>query len=150
LKRILFQRIAQGDEELQQRQLTRIKSRHTRVHKSLKNESAEELHQQALSIYFKMNDNQEKRWIQQSIIDVAQLLVDDEDLNLADYSEADMLTTIWQFVYKLLKMNMSTIKAKLDKRSNTASSIVRNEGRGVRSSCQKRKKSYWGKSRYFI
>lgn len=68
-------------------------------------------------------------FIQKSSIKVAEVFESTERIKLDNFSEGDLFNKIWQFVYKGFKD--SPIEAKLGEIISTASSIGRNEHRGL-------------------
>lgn len=77
----------------------------------------------AFGTKFEFGTSTTKRWIQKFVIEVYERIV------LNDFSEGDLFNKIWQFVYKCFQD--SPIDAKLGERVSTATSLGRNESRGL-------------------
>jgi hypothetical protein len=77
----------------------------------------------------KFSDSFEKRWIKESIMNAAGLFEEGELLNTNDFSEGDLLHTLWTFVYRAFKK--SEVKAKLGERTSVSSALGKNEGRSL-------------------
>ncbi|KAI7862386.1 hypothetical protein BDF14DRAFT_1974524 [Spinellus fusiger] len=71
----------------------------------------------------------DKKWIKESIKSGCELFFEYEELTIDDYSEADLLHTVWEFTYKLYKRK--NIKAKLGERVSKAVSFAKNAGRSI-------------------
>lgn len=71
----------------------------------------------------------DQRWIQRSITDAAELFEFNDIINLADFSEGDLLHHVWLFVYNCFRSG--GIEAKLGERGSVASALGRNEKRGL-------------------
>lgn len=78
---------------------------------------------------FEFGTSTTKRWIQKSVIEVAEVFENTERIQLNDFSEGDLFNKIWQFTFKCFKD--SPIEAKLGERVSTACSLGRNESRGL-------------------
>lgn len=63
---------------------------------------------------FEFGTSKTKRWIQKSVIEVAEVFEDAERIRLDDFSEGDLFNKIWQFVSKCFKD--SPVEAKLGER----------------------------------
>lgn len=68
-----------------------------------------------------------KKWTKESIKSAYELFFECEELVLGDYSESDLLHSVWGFLYKLFQQK--SIKAKLGERVSKAVSSARNAGR---------------------
>ncbi|KAI7869840.1 uncharacterized protein EV154DRAFT_530435 [Mucor mucedo] len=90
---------------------------------------AKDFYDHAFESKFEFGTSKTKRWIQKSVIEVAEVFEDDERIELSDFSEGDLSNKIWQFVFKCFKE--SHVDAKLGERVSTASSLGRNESRGL-------------------
>lgn len=77
----------------------------------------------------KFSDFFEKRWIKESIMNAAGLFEEGELLNTNDFSEDDLLHTLWTFVYRAFRK--SEVKAKLGERTSVSSALGRNESRSL-------------------
>ncbi|KAG2211940.1 hypothetical protein INT47_004627, partial [Mucor saturninus] len=71
----------------------------------------------------------DKKWTKESIKSACELFFEYEELAIYDYSEADLLHTVWEFVYKLYKRK--SIKAKLGERVGKAVSSGKKAGRSI-------------------
>lgn len=71
----------------------------------------------------------DKKWTKESIKSACELFFEYEELTIDDYSEADLLHTVWEFMYKLYKRK--NIKAKLGERVSKAVSSAKNAGRSI-------------------
>ncbi|KAI7891669.1 uncharacterized protein EV154DRAFT_420130, partial [Mucor mucedo] len=71
----------------------------------------------------------DKKWTKESVKSACELFFEYEELAIYDYSEADLLHTVWDFVYKLYKQK--SIKAKLGERVSKAVSSAKNAGRSI-------------------
>ncbi|CAO3658667.1 unnamed protein product [Rhizopus stolonifer] len=87
---------------------------------------------------FEFGTSTTKRWIQKSIIEVAELFENAERIELNDFSEGDLFNKIWQFVFKCFKD--SPIEAKLGERVSTACSLGRNKNRGLEGLSKRERK----------
>ncbi|KAG1472238.1 hypothetical protein G6F56_001656 [Rhizopus delemar] len=92
-------------------------------------ETAADYYEFASDQKLKFNDSFEKRWIKESIMNAAGLFEEGELLNTNDFSESDLLHTLWTFVYRAFKK--SGIKAKLGERTSVSSALGKNEGRSL-------------------
>lgn len=87
---------------------------------------------------FEFGTSKTKRWIQKSVIEVAEVFEDAERIGLDGFSEGDLFNKIWQFVFKCFKD--SPVEAKLGERVSTASSLGRNESRGLEGLSRRERK----------
>lgn len=71
----------------------------------------------------------DKKWTKESIKSVCELFFEYGELIIDDYSEADLLHTVWEFMYKLYRRK--NIKAKLGERTSKAVSSAKNAGRSI-------------------
>jgi hypothetical protein len=71
----------------------------------------------------------DKKWTKESIKSACELFFEHEELIIDGYSEADLLHTVWGFMYKLYKQKH--IKAKLGENVSKAVSFAKNSGRSV-------------------
>ncbi|KAG1465970.1 hypothetical protein G6F56_004782 [Rhizopus delemar] len=71
----------------------------------------------------------DKRWVKESIKSACELFFEGEELSLEDCSEADLLHTVWEFMYKLYRRK--NIKAKLGERVSKAVSSAKNAARSI-------------------
>lgn len=79
-----------------------------------------------------------KRWIEQSIINAAELFEFSDELMIDDYSEADLSSHIWQFIYRAFRTG--NVKVKLGERSSTSSALAKNERRSFESRKRRERK----------
>lgn len=71
----------------------------------------------------------DKKWIRESIVRMSELFLDNNVLELNDFSEADLLHDVWSFLYRAFK-NKGT-KVSLGERASGAVALARNEHRGL-------------------
>ncbi|CEG68934.1 hypothetical protein RMATCC62417_05092 [Rhizopus microsporus] len=72
-----------------------------------------------------------KKWTKESIKSSCELFFGCEELVLDDYSESDLLHSVWEFMYRLYQQK--GIKAKLGKRVSKAVSSAKNAGRAIKA-----------------
>ncbi|KAI8066079.1 hypothetical protein BDF21DRAFT_454895 [Thamnidium elegans] len=92
---------------------------------------------------FKFGQDHLKRWVQQAIINAAQLFEASDELMVEDYSENGLLNFVWQFVYHAFRTG--NVKAKLGERSSTSSVLGKNEGRSLESNGRRERKTVGAK-----
>ncbi|CAO3630349.1 unnamed protein product [Mucor hiemalis] len=92
-------------------------------------ETARDYYNEASKKNFGFGGSYDQRWIQRSITDVAELFEFNDIINLADFSEGDLLHHVWLFVYNCFRSGV--IEAKLGERGSVASALGRNEKRGL-------------------
>jgi hypothetical protein len=88
---------------------------------------------------FKIDESKSQRWIQHSFIDAADLFEQNENIDLVDYSEADLFHHVWLFVYNCFKS--SQVKAKLGERGSRSSALGRNSERVLESTKRRERKA---------
>lgn len=69
------------------------------------------------------------KWIRESVIRMSELFLYDDELNLNNYSEADILHDVWPFVYRIFKEK--GVKAMLGERFSVAVALARNANRSL-------------------
>ncbi|RCH97902.1 hypothetical protein CU097_013459 [Rhizopus azygosporus] len=89
------------------------------------------------------NDDFNKRWIKEPIINMACLFEENDRLNTDDFLEADLLHNLWQFIDKAFRT--SGVKAKLGERTSASFALGRNEGRSLELAERRERKSVGAK-----
>lgn len=89
------------------------------------------------------SDSFEKLWIKDLIVNAAEHFGTRESLDLNDFSEDDLLHSVWPFVYRAFRN--SEVKAKLGERTSASSAIARNEGRSVEFMMRRERKAVGAK-----
>ncbi|OBZ80190.1 hypothetical protein A0J61_11761, partial [Choanephora cucurbitarum] len=89
--------------------------------------NAKDVYDHACKSKFEFGTSTTKRWIQKSFIEAAELFEDNSKINLSDFSEGDLMSKLWQFVYRCYRS--SSVDAKLGERVSIASSLARNQNR---------------------
>ncbi|GAA5804499.1 hypothetical protein HPULCUR_009997 [Helicostylum pulchrum] len=112
---------------LKQAQLWNNSGRYSRNNDALK--TAADYYEFASDQKLKFSDPSDKRWIKESIMNAADLFEEGELLNTNDFSEDDLLHTLWTFIYRAFKK--SHVRAKLGEHTSISSALGRNEGRSL-------------------
>ncbi|KAG2235014.1 hypothetical protein INT48_000256 [Thamnidium elegans] len=85
----------------------------------------------------------ERKWIKESILGVSALFLDDEAIALTDFSESDLLHSVWRFIYRAFFS--SPVKAMLGERCSVAVAMGRNEDRSLEDLEKRERKSVGSK-----
>ncbi|KAG1448716.1 hypothetical protein G6F46_011062 [Rhizopus delemar] len=85
----------------------------------------------------------DKKWMRESIVRISELFLENDVLELNDFSEADLLHDIWPFLYRAFK-NKGT-KVSLGERASGAVALARNEHRGLEAREKRSRKAIGAK-----
>ncbi|KAG1171919.1 hypothetical protein G6F71_006616 [Rhizopus microsporus] len=89
------------------------------------------------------NDEFDKKWMRESIVRMSELFLDNNELELNDFSEADLLHDVWPFLYRAFKNK--EVRASLGERTSGAVALARNEHRGLEAREKRSRKAIGAK-----
>ncbi|CAO3612156.1 unnamed protein product [Mucor hiemalis] len=71
----------------------------------------------------------DKKWARESIVRMSELFLESDELELDDFTEADLLHDVWPFIYRAFKNKGA--KASLGEKTSGAVAFAKNENRGL-------------------
>ena len=84
-------------------------------------------------------DEFDKKWVKESILRMAELFLYGDELDLNDFSEADLLHDVWSFIYRAFRDRQ--MKALLGEVASKAVALAKNKGRGLESKEKRQRKA---------
>ncbi|CAO0794212.1 unnamed protein product [Mucor circinelloides] len=84
-------------------------------------------------------DEFDKKWVKESILRMAELFLYSDELDLNNFSEADLLHDVWSFIYRAFRDKQ--VKALLGEVASGAVSLAKNKGRCLESKEKRQRKA---------